>query len=106
MKVFAVPVVVKGQKQRVSFAVGNPDSTHHPLHFQMEYLSKNGGELSPNFADGFSNLHALAVKYKISLDLLCYYATRISEKPNQNKAVAEYEVELNARTLPPIDPTN
>jgi|GEM_PF-7073254 len=101
---FAVPVVVNGQKQRVSFAVGNPDPTHHPLHFQMEYLSKNGGELTSNFADAFSNLHAIAVKYNIALDLLCYYVTRISERPNENKLVPEHEADLNKRTLPPIEP--
>lgn len=103
MKQFQLPVIVNGEKHMVIFAVGNPDPTHHPLHFQMDLLQKSGGEVLPEFSQAIEKLHKIAMENIIPLDMLCYYTARISGGIN-DKIMPISESEINYPILPEIDP--
>ena len=87
MKKFAVTCDFHGHPQSVVFSVGQPDSTHHPLHFQMDIISKGGGTVPPNFVESLSKLKTLSEEHKIPLDKLTYYTVNSDKEVDQNDEI-------------------
>jgi hypothetical protein len=68
----------QGKKVPVDFFIGEPDETHHPLHFQADFVSKKGGMVPPDVMEAMSKVKQLADKNKVPFADLCYYAMLIA----------------------------
>ncbi len=69
---------IQGKKIPIDFYIGEPDATHHPLHFQADFLSKKGGMVPPDVMEAMSKVKELADKNKVPFADLCYYAMLIA----------------------------
>ena len=103
MKQFQIPTILNGNKTTFIFGVGNPDQTHHPLHFQLDYLQKIGGEINDEFKNAVSKVHKISIEYIIPLDALFYYVCRISGGID-SKTMLQSEYDLNQVLMDPINP--
>lgn len=75
MKKFTVQCDFNGQKSPFTIYIGEPEPSHHPLHFQADWLSKErGGTIPQEVMDSVSKLYDLAQKNKVSFEDLCAYA--------------------------------
>jgi hypothetical protein len=75
MKKFFVNCDFNGQIAPFSIYIGVPEGSHHPLHFQADWLGKNrGGSIPPDVMDAIARLKDLADKNKVPLEDLCVYA--------------------------------
>ena len=80
VKQFTIPCQFKSGSTenttaRVTFYIGHPDSAHHPIHFQSEWLSgTKGGVVSQDLMDTLGKLHDLAKENGVDFENLCYYA--------------------------------
>jgi hypothetical protein len=75
MKKFSVPCNFNGSPAPFSVYIGEPEKSHHPLHFQAEWLtSHRGGTISPKVMESVASLHEIAKKNNVSLEELCVYA--------------------------------
>ncbi len=72
---FSVPCDFGGVSSPFTIYVGDPEPTHHPLHFQAEWLSKNrGGTIPGDVMDSITKLYELSKKNNVSFEELCAYA--------------------------------
>lgn len=75
MKKFTVPCNFGGVQSPFTIYIGAPEDSHHPLHFQADWLSKErGGSIPQEVMDSVSKLKALADKNGVSFEDLCVYA--------------------------------
>jgi hypothetical protein len=96
MKKFTINCDFGGQMSPFTIFIGKPEHSHHPLHFQADWLSKNRGGMIPgDVMDAVSQLQELAVKNDVSLEELCVYAlgteAEQQELEAQNAAAAASE---------------
>jgi hypothetical protein len=75
MKKFVVNCNFGGQMSPFAIYIGKPETKHHPLHFQAEWLSKErGGSIPAEVMTAVGKLKDLAEKNNVSLEELCVYA--------------------------------
>jgi len=74
MKKFTINCDFNGQMSPFTIYLGTPESTHHPLHFQSDWLGKQkGGSIPSPIMEAISKLQALANKNQVSFEELCVY---------------------------------
>lgn len=75
MKKFTINCDFGGQMSPFTIFIGEPESEHHPLHFQADWLSKErNGTIPSQVMDAIAKLKELASKNNVSLEELCVYA--------------------------------
>lgn len=75
MKKFTINCDFGGQMAPFTIYIGQPERSHHPLHFQADWLSKErGGTVPAEVMDAIAKLKDLAEKNNVSLEELCVYA--------------------------------
>ncbi|MBF8247020.1 MAG: DUF2610 domain-containing protein [Rickettsia sp.] len=85
MKRFNINCDFNGQKFPVTFYIGIPEHSHHPIHFQADWLSKQrGGNVPGDVMDAMSDLQEVAKKNNVLLEDLCVYALQELEKELDN----------------------
>jgi len=93
VKKFTVPCNFGGTTAPFTIYIGEPESTHHPLHFQAEWLGKNrGGNIPGDIMESIAKLYELSKKNNVSFEELCVYA--ISDQPE------DLEEELDEAPIP------
>ncbi|BBB56941.1 peptidase C14 [Candidatus Megaera polyxenophila] len=81
MKKFTINCDFGGQLSPFTIFIGKPEHSHHPLHFQADWLSKQRGGMIPgDVMDAVSQLQELAEKNGVSLEELCVYALGTKEE--------------------------
>ena len=86
MKKFTINCDFNGQKSPFTVFIGKPQETHHPLHFQAEWLSsQRGGSIPPEVMESVSKIQELAKKNGVSLEDLCVYAIGSAEQDQGTK---------------------
>lgn len=83
----------------VDLFVGNPESSHHPIEHQRNWLRKErGGELPDKVIDSLAKLKEIAEKNNVSFEKLCEYAFQaaaIEEQQDTKVAKAEKSPEVS-----------
>ena len=75
VKQFTIPCSFNGETAPVTFYIGHPESGHHPINFQMNWLSSaKGGVVPQDLVDTLKNLQDLAYENGADFEELCYYA--------------------------------
>ena len=75
VKKFTVPCNFGGTVAPFTIYIGDPENTHHPLHFQAEWLGKNrGGNIPGDVMESIAKLYELSKKNNVSFEELCVYA--------------------------------
>jgi hypothetical protein len=75
MKKFNVNCEFGGQEAPFTVYIGQPQTGHHPLQFQADWLSKQRGGTIPNdVMEAISQLKDLSERNGVSLEELCVYA--------------------------------
>lgn len=75
MKKFTVPCDFNGVKSPFTIYIGEPEDSHHPLHFQADWLTRErGGNIPGEVMDSIAKLKELADKNNVSFEELCVYA--------------------------------
>ena len=75
VKKFTVPCDFGGAKSPFTIYIGEPEASHHPLHFQAEWLGKNrGGNIPSDIMESIAKLYELSQKNNVSFEELCVYA--------------------------------
>jgi hypothetical protein len=84
MKKFIVNCSFNGQMSPFPIYIGEPEPSHHPLHFQADWLSKErGGTIPAEVMDAVSQLQELAKKNNVPLDELAVYALGNAQAQDQ-----------------------
>ena len=87
MKKFTINCDFGGRMAPFTIYIGVPESKHHPLHFQSDWLSKErGGTIPGEIMDAVSKLNDLARKNKVSLEELCVYALGSAQQQEENNS--------------------
>jgi hypothetical protein len=93
MKKFTINCDFGGQMAPFTICVGEPESGHHPLHFQADWLSKErGGTITPQVMDAVQKLKDLSKENNVSFEELCVYALGAAQ---QEKDAEELEDDNN-----------
>jgi hypothetical protein len=96
MKKFTIPCSFGGQTAPFTVYVGNPEYTHHPLHFQADWLSKErGGSIPQEVMDSLNKLKQLAEKNNVSFEDLCVYALGSATENEPDKEEYDEDDEFN-----------
>lgn len=75
VKKFTVPCNFGGTIAPFTIYIGDPEVSHHPLHFQAEWLGKHrGGNIPGDVMESISKLYELSKKNNVSFEELCVYA--------------------------------
>ena len=75
VKQFTVPCKFGQETSPVTLYIGHPDSAHHPVHFQSEWLlNTKGGVIPQDLMNTLQKLHNLAKENGADFENLCYYA--------------------------------
>ena len=75
VKQFTIPCQFGQETSPVTLYIGHPEGTHHPVHFQSEWLSSTkGGTIPQDLMDTLQKLHDLANENGADFEELCYYA--------------------------------
>lgn len=115
VKQFTIPCQFQQSTSPVTLYIGHPEFTHHPVHFQSEWLSSTkGGTIPQDLMDTLQRLHDLANQNGADFEELCYYAlisatqhsvgTGVS-KEDINKYAQEY-VQSDGQVAQQITETN
>jgi len=89
VKQFTIPCQFGNETSPVTLYIGHPETTHHPVHFQADWLSSSkGGTIPQDLMDSLQKLHDLANENGADFEELCYYAL-ISATQNGNGATKE-----------------
>ncbi len=84
MKKFTINCDFGGQMSPFTIFIGKPEHSHHPLHFQADWLSKErGGTIPSDVMDAVAQLKELSEKNNVSLEELCVYALASEEEQAQ-----------------------
>lgn len=85
MKKFTVPCDFGGQKAPFTIYIGDPESNHHPLHFQSNWLSKErGGTIPGEVMDSIAKLKEIADQNNVSFEDLCVYALGAAQQEEED----------------------
>lgn len=85
MKKFSIPCYFGGQKAPFTIYIGMPEDTHHPLHFQADWLAKErGGNIPQEIMDSIAKLKELAEKNNVSFEELCVYALATASQQDES----------------------
>ena len=83
MKKFTINCTFGGTVAPFTVYIGNPETKHHPLHFQAEWLSKErGGSIPPGIMDSLMKLKELADRNGVPFEELCAYALEAAAAPS------------------------
>ena len=75
VKQFTIPCQFGSETSPVTLYIGHPETTHHPVHFQSEWLSSvKGGTIPQDLMDTLQKLLDLANENGADFEELCYYA--------------------------------
>lgn len=81
MKKFTINCDFGGQMSPFTIFIGKPEHSHHPLHFQADWLSKQRGGMIPgDVMEAVTQLQELSEKNGVSLEELCVYALGTPEE--------------------------
>ena len=84
MKKFTINCDFSGQMSPFQIFIGKPETGHHPLHFQADWLSKTRGGMIPGeVMEAITQLQELAEKNGVSLEELCVYALGSDEQEDE-----------------------
>jgi hypothetical protein len=84
MKKFTINCDFGGQMSPFAIYVGKPEGSHHPLHFQADWLSKaRGGMIPGEVMAAVTQLQELAEKNGVLLEELCVYALGTEEQQSE-----------------------
>ena len=91
-KQFTIPCQFGGQTSPVTFYIGHPDSAHHPIKFQSDWLSSSkGGTVPQDLMMTLQKLHDLALENNADFEELCYYSL-VSATNNSSDGVSPDEI--------------
>jgi hypothetical protein len=86
MKKFTINCDFGGQMSPFAIYVGKPEGSHHPLHFQADWLSKSRGGMIPGeVMEALTQLQELAEKNGVLLEELCVYALGTEQQQSSLK---------------------
>jgi hypothetical protein len=89
MKKFTITCAFGGQNGNVTVYIGQPESAHHPIHFQSEWLSKEkGGVIPKQVMDSLAKLHEISIRNNVPFEDLCEYALESAKHGGDAKKVA------------------
>lgn len=92
MKKFSIVCDFNGQMSPFTVCIGDPEPTHHPLHFQGEWLNKQrGGTIPGDVMSAVTKLQQIAQKNNVPLEDLCVYALGAASQGEGAGAEAEEE---------------
>lgn len=92
MKKFTVPCNFGGVQSPFTIYIGAPEDSHHPLHFQADWLSKErGGSIPQEVMDSVSKLKALADKNGVSFEDLCVYALGAAQQDEEDGGDGDFD---------------
>jgi len=84
MKKFTINCDFGGQMSPFMVYIGTPEQSHHPLHFQADWLSKQrGGNVPPEIMEAITQLQELSNKNGVALEELCVYALGTDEQKEE-----------------------
>jgi hypothetical protein len=87
-KQFTVPCNFGQDIFPVTFHIGSPENTHHPIGFQSDWLSKEkGGTVPQDLMNMLQKLHELALKNNADFEELCYYALISATKTSTSNSL-------------------
>lgn len=94
MKKFTVNCNFGGQSAPFTVYIGAPESKHHPLHFQSDWLSKErGGSIPEEVMESLAKLKELSERNNVPFEELCAYALEAAAAPLPNeKTKTAYEI--------------
>jgi hypothetical protein len=85
VKVFSINCIFGNQRQPFEIYIGKPEATHHPIHWQKEWLaSSKNGTIPEDFLNSLQKLFESAQKNNANFEDLCEYAL-ISASKNINQ---------------------
>lgn len=86
MKKFTINCNFQGQMAPIAIYIGQPEETHHPIHFQADWLSKErGGTVPPEVMDSIAKLQEIAKTNDVLLEDLCVYSLGYALTENQQE---------------------
>ncbi len=89
-KKFTIDCDFGGQMAPFAIFIGRPETGHHPLHFQADWLSKNrGGTIPGEVMEAVTQLQELAAKNGVALEDLCVYALGTDQQKAELEATTE-----------------
>lgn len=89
-KKFTIDCDFGGQMAPFAIFIGKPETGHHPLHFQADWLSKNrGGTIPGEVMEAVTQLQELAAKNGVALEDLCVYALGTDQQKAELEAATE-----------------
>lgn len=92
MKKFTINCDFGGQIAPFTVYVGQPEPSHHPLHFQADWLSKErGGTVPAQVMDALSKLKDLAEKNNVSFEELCVYSLGAAQQESEGQGAESEE---------------
>ncbi|GEM_PF-537923 len=94
VKQFTIPCEFQGgQTSPVTLYIGHPESTHHPVHFQSDWLSSaKGGTIPQDLMDTLQKLHDLANENGADFEELCYYALISATQHGVGSGVSQEDI--------------
>ena len=81
---FELNCLVNQQELAISFYVGDPQDSSHPIGYQMKYLSKKGVVVPENIVNSLSSLNEIAKKNRVPFEELFQY---VSDQLNSGDVV-------------------
>lgn len=98
MRKFSINCDFGGQLAPFDIFIGQPEQSHHPLHFQADWLLKQrGGTILPEVMDAIAKLNTLALENGVPLEDLCVYALgSAQDEAAPTKAAADADTGSNA----------
>lgn len=80
MKKFTVGCLFGDREGSITLYIGQPESSHHPVHFQAEWLSKErGGVIPQQIMQNLATLQEIAARNNVPFDELCQYAMEAAQ---------------------------
>ena len=70
---FEFDCLVNNKETAISFYVGDPQETSHPIGYQMKYLSQRGVSVPENIVASLSSLNEIAKKNRVPFEELFQY---------------------------------
>jgi hypothetical protein len=114
MRKFSINCDFGGQLAPFDIFIGQPEQSHHPLHFQADWLLKQrGGTILPEVMDAIAKLNTLALENGVPLEDLCVYALGSAQEetapadtatPTEEALSAESQVEEAVAEESPVEP--
>jgi hypothetical protein len=90
MKKFTVTCSFGNQTGNITVYIGQPEATHHPIHFQSEWLTKEkGGVIPKQIMESLAKLHEISLRNNVPFEELCEYALEASKYEVDNNSVAD-----------------